>query len=239
MCRMCLVEVSGPRGSTLMPACYNPVADGMEIRTDSPMAKKAQEGVLEFLLVNHPLDCPVCDKGGECPLQDQTLAYGPGREPFRRGEAPLGEAHPDLRAGAISTANGASSAGAASASPTRWRATPLIDFAERGDLTEVATFPGEPYSSYFSGNVVQICPVGRADGQAVPVQGPAVGSRAGREHLHDLLGRAAGSRCRPSSGELTRLIGVDSDPVNWGWLCDKGRFAFAAGSEPQTGSPCR
>ena len=82
MCRMCLVEVEGPRGATLMPACYNPVSDGMEIRTKSEKAVKAQEGVLEFLLVNHPLDCPVCDKGGECPLQDQTLAYGPGETRF-------------------------------------------------------------------------------------------------------------------------------------------------------------
>src|SRR5580658_3431641 len=70
MCRMCLVEVSGPRGFSLQPACYFPVAEGQEIQTASDKARKAQEGVLEFLLVNHPLDCPVCDKGGECPLQD-------------------------------------------------------------------------------------------------------------------------------------------------------------------------
>ena len=82
MCRMCLVDVKGPRGYSLSPACYLPVTDGMEVVTDSPGVKKAQEGVLEFLLVNHPLDCPVCDKGGECPLQDQTLAYGPGETRF-------------------------------------------------------------------------------------------------------------------------------------------------------------
>ncbi|MBO0693581.1 MAG: (2Fe-2S)-binding protein, partial [Acidimicrobiaceae bacterium] len=82
MCRMCLVEVAGPRGPSLMPACYNVVTDGMDIKTESEMAKKAQDGVLEFLLINHPLDCPVCDKGGECPLQDQTLAYGPGETRF-------------------------------------------------------------------------------------------------------------------------------------------------------------
>src|SRR5579883_528212 len=82
MCRMCLVEVSGPRGATLQPACYVAVADGMEVVTTSDKVKKAQDGVLEFLLVNHPLDCPVCDKGGECPLQDQVLAYGPGESRF-------------------------------------------------------------------------------------------------------------------------------------------------------------
>src|SRR5258706_16388642 len=79
---MSLVAISGRRGLPLPPACFVPVADGMEIVTDSPAVKKAQDGVLEFLLVNHPLDCPVCDKGGECPLQDQTMAYGPGESRF-------------------------------------------------------------------------------------------------------------------------------------------------------------
>ena len=142
-----------------MPACYNPVSDGMEIQTASPKAKKAQEGVLEFLLVNHPLDCPVCDKGGECPLQDQTLAYGPGESRFieekRHFEKPI--AISDLvlldRERCIQCARctrfAAEVAGEAQ-----------IDFAGRGDRVEVATFPTEPFSSYFSGNTVQICPVG-------------------------------------------------------------------------------
>jgi len=82
MCRMCLVEIRGPRGYSLQPACFVAVADGQEVRTTSEKVKKAQDGVLEFLLINHPLDCPVCDKGGECPLQDQTLTYGPGESRF-------------------------------------------------------------------------------------------------------------------------------------------------------------
>ena len=82
MCRMCLIDLKGPRGFALTPACFFAVADGQEIVTDSPAVRKAQDGVLEFLLVNHPLDCPVCDKGGECPLQDQTLAHGPGESRF-------------------------------------------------------------------------------------------------------------------------------------------------------------
>src|SRR5256885_1950221 len=72
MCRMCLVDIKGPRGFMLQPACFVPVADGQEVVTTSEGVKKAQDGVLEFLLINHPLDCPVCDRGGECPLQDQT-----------------------------------------------------------------------------------------------------------------------------------------------------------------------
>ena len=80
MCRMCLVEIDGVRG--LPPACTTPVAEGMVVHTTTPGVKKAQDGVLEFLLINHPLDCPVCDRGGECPLQDQTFAFGPGESRF-------------------------------------------------------------------------------------------------------------------------------------------------------------
>ena len=80
MCRMCLVEVEGMRG--FQPSCTTPVAEGMVCNTQSDAVKKVQDGVLEFLLINHPLDCPVCDRGGECPLQDQTLAFGPGESRF-------------------------------------------------------------------------------------------------------------------------------------------------------------
>ena len=82
MCRMCLVEVEGPRGPTLTTACTMPCNDGMVVHTANDTVQKAREGVLEFLLINHPLDCPVCDPGGECPLQDQTIAYGPGESRF-------------------------------------------------------------------------------------------------------------------------------------------------------------
>ena len=109
---------------------------------------------------------------------------------------------------------------------------PLIDFAERGDQTEVATFPGEPYSSYFSGNVVQICPVG-----ALTAKPYRFKARPWDLEQVESTCTTCAVGCRvavqSSSGELTRLIGVDSDPVNWGWLCDKGRFDFAAGDEPR------
>jgi len=159
VCRMCLVEVDGPRGATLQPACYLKVNDGMNVVTDSEKVKKAQDGVLEFLLANHPLDCPVCDKGGECPLQDQTLTFGPGETRFveekRHWEKPI--ALSDLvlldRERCIQCARCTRFADEIAGDP-------LIDFAERGDRIEVATFPDEPFSSYFSGNTVQICPVG-------------------------------------------------------------------------------
>ena len=193
MCRMCLVEVDGPRGATLQPACFIAVAEGMEVDTTSDKVKKAQDGVLEFLLVNHPLDCPVCDKGGECPLQDQTLAYGPGESRFveekRHFEKPI--AISDLvlldRERCIQCARCTRFASEVAGEAQ-------IDFAGRGEQVEVATFPTEPFSSYFSGNTVQICPVGALDRHAVPLHGPAVGPGPGRVHLHHLLGRLPGGR---------------------------------------------
>ena len=82
MCRMCIVDMDTGRGPALQPACMIQVAPDMKVDTESPATKKAQDGVLEFLLINHPLDCPVCDKGGECPLQDNAYAYGPGESRF-------------------------------------------------------------------------------------------------------------------------------------------------------------
>ena len=82
MCRMCLVEVETPRGKALVPSCTTEITEDLVVETESDVVTKAQEGILEFLLINHPLDCPVCDKAGECPLQDQTMAYGPGESRF-------------------------------------------------------------------------------------------------------------------------------------------------------------
>jgi NADH-quinone oxidoreductase subunit G len=236
MCRMCLVEVEGPRGPSLMPACYNPVADGMVINTKSEKAVKAQEGVLEFLLVNHPLDCPVCDKGGECPLQDQTLAYGPGETRFveekRHWEKPIPIS--DL---VYLDRERCIQCGRCVRFADEVAGDPLIDFAERGDQTEVAIFPDQPYSSYFSGNVVQICPVGALTSKPYRF-------KARPWDLHQVettcSGCAVGCRTavQSSADQITRLIGVDSDPVNWGWLCDKGRFAYpSAGSANRLSVP--
>ena len=159
MCRMCLVEVDTGRGFALQTSCTVPVAEGMKVFTESEAAKKAQDGVLEFLLINHPLDCPVCDKGGECPLQDQTMAYGPGETRFveekRHFPKPIAISETVFldRERCIlcdrCTRFADEVAGDA-----------LIHFMGRGNHTEVNTFGDEPFASYFSGNTVQICPVG-------------------------------------------------------------------------------
>ena len=224
MCRMCLVEVEGPRGKMLVTSCTTPVAEGMVVHTKSDVVKKAQEGVLEFLLVNHPLDCPVCDKGGECPLQDQTLSHGPGESRFveekRHFEKPIpiNELVMLDRERCILCAR-----------CTRFSeeisGDPLIEFIDRGNHTQVNTFPGEPFSSYFSGNTVQICPVGALTAtpyrfRARPWDLEAVESTCPQCSVGCRVSVQA------SQNRVLRLIGVDVDATNQGWLCDKGRFAF-------------
>ena len=224
MCRMCLVEVEGPRGASLQPACFIEAGEGMVVDTTSEKVKKAQDGVLEFLLANHPLDCPVCDKGGECPLQDQTLAYGPGESRFveekRHFEKPI--AISDLvlldRERCIQCARCTRFASEVAGEAQ-------IDFAGRGEAVEVATFPTEPFSSYFSGNTVQICPVGALT--ATPYRFTARPWDLDQVES-TCTGCSVGCRVavQSSQNRLTRLLGIDSEPVNHGWLCDKGRFAF-------------
>ncbi len=224
MCRMCLVEVSGPRGMSLQPACMQPVADGMVVDTKSSTVKKAQDGVLEFLLVNHPLDCPVCDKGGECPLQDQTLTFGPGESRFveekRHNEKPI--AISDL---VLLDRERCILCDRCTRFSKEVAGDPLIHFINRGNQTEVNTFPDDPFASYFSGNVVQICPVG-----ALTASPYRFAARPWDLDQVESTCTSCAVGCRvvvQSSGdEITRLQGVDSDPVNWGWLCDKGRFDF-------------
>ena len=224
VCRMCLVEVDSPRGATLQPACYLRVADGMNIVTDSEKVKKAQDGVLEFLLANHPLDCPVCDKGGECPLQDQTLAHGSGEtrfieekrhfvKPIEIGELVLLDRERCIQCSRC-TRFAAEVAGDAQ-----------IDFAGRGDLIEVAPSPTQPFDSVFSGNVVQICPVG-----ALTAKPYRFSARPWDLEQVESTCTQCAVGCRvavqSSGNRLTRVLGLDSDPVNHGWLCDKGRFTL-------------
>ncbi len=224
MCRMCLVEIDAGRGPALQPSCMIPVSPDMKVDTTSERTKKAQEGVLEFLLINHPLDCPVCDKGGECPLQDQTMAYGPGESRFveekRHYEKPIPIS--DLvyldRERCIlcdrCTRFAKDVAG-----------DPLIHFQGRGSRTEVNTFPDEPFSSYFSGNTVQICPVGALTARPYRF-------KARPWDLDEVT--SACQTCsvgctmtiQSSRNQVLRYTGVDNDAVNWSWMCDKGRFNF-------------
>ncbi|MBN2623927.1 MAG: NADH-quinone oxidoreductase subunit NuoG, partial [Acidimicrobiales bacterium] len=236
MCRMCLVEIDTGRGPALQPSCMIECADGMTVSTDSPVTKKAQEGVLEFLLVNHPLDCPVCDKGGECPLQDQTMSYGPGESRFveekRHFEKPIPVSDVVLldRERCILCDRCTRFAKEVAGDP-------LIHFMDRGSQTQINTFPDHPFASYFSGNTVQICPVGALT--ATPYRFKA---RPWDLEQVESTCTSCSVGCRvvvqSSRNQVLRYQGVDSDPVNWGWLCDKGRFDFeAVNSEERLGNP--
>ena len=144
--------------------------------------------MIELLLANHPLDCPVCDKGGECPLQDQAFSHGPGESRYveqkRHYEKPIPIS--DL---VLLDRERCILCDRCTRFADEVAGDKLIHFIHRGNATEVNTFPDDPFVSYFSGNVAQICPVGALTTTAVPVQGPTVGPGAGREHVHRLRRR--------------------------------------------------
>ena len=236
MCRMCIVEVDTGRGPTLQPSCMLECTPGMVVDTTSEVTTKAQDGVLEFLLINHPLDCPVCDKGGECPLQDQTMAYGPGESRFveekRHFEKPIPVS--DL---VLLDRERCILCDRCTRFAKEVAGDPLIHFVNRGNHTEVNTFPDHPFASYFSGNTVQICPVGALTSTAYRF-------KARPWDLEEVESTcttcALGCRMavQSSRNEVTRYLGVDADAVNWGWLCDKGRYGYeAVNAEDRLGQP--
>ncbi len=226
MCRMCLVEIDTGRGPALQPSCMIECTDGMTVETKTETVVKAQEGVLEFLLINHPLDCPVCDKGGECPLQDQTMSHGPGESRYveekRHNVKPINVS--DL---VLLDRERCILCDRCTRFSKEVAGDPLIHFQNRGNTTEVNTFPEHPFASYFSGNTVQICPVGALTStpyrfKARPwdlqqVESTCTGCSVGCRIVVDV-----------SRDELLRFNGVDSEAVNWSWMCDKGRFGFEA-----------
>lgn len=234
MCRMCLVEVEGVRG--LPPACTTPVAQDMVVHFKKDNVDKAQDGVLEFLLINHPLDCPVCDRGGECPLQDQTLAFGPGESRFveekRHWEKPI-----EISDHVLLDRERCIQCSRCTRFADDVAGDPLITFVERGGHTEVNTFPGDPFASYFSGNIVQICPVG-----ALTAEPYRFNSRpwdlTSTETTCTNCSVGCKGTAQSSRNEMVRFLGIDSEPINQGWLCDKGRYGFDfAQSENRVRSP--
>ncbi|MDP9218994.1 MAG: NADH-quinone oxidoreductase subunit G, partial [Actinomycetota bacterium] len=232
-CRQCLVEIStpGPDGQLRpMPkpqaSCTIEVTAGMSVNTQttSPVADKAQQGVMELLLINHPLDCPVCDKGGECPLQNQAMSHGRGTSRFedvkRTYPKPINISTQVLldRERCVLCAR-----------CTRFSAQiagdPFIDMLERGALQQVGIYEQKPFESYFSGNTVQICPVGALTGAAYRFRSrpfDLVSSPGVCEHC------ASGCSIRSDHrrGQVLRRLAGNEPLVNEEWNCDKGRWAF-------------
>ena len=222
VCRMCLVQVEGQK--KLLPACATPVDDGMVVNTGAEEAVDAQEGMLEFLLINHPLDCPVCDRGGECPLQDQTYKHGPGStryiEPKRTFEKPIAISELVMldRERCVLC----------------WRCVRFADeiagdrfiqLVDRGDGTQILNFKDEPFDSYFSGNTVQICPVGALTSTPYRfVSRPWDLETSPSVCGYCSVGCPITNEAR--SGRLVRCQALPNENVNDFWICDKGRYGY-------------
>jgi NADH-quinone oxidoreductase subunit G len=224
MCRMCLVEVKGPRGFSLQPACFLPVANGLEVITNSTKVQRAQAGVLELLLINHPLDCPVCDKGGECPLQDQAMGHGAGESRFVEEKRHFAKPVP-IGPLVLLDRERCIQCGRCTRFAEEVAGEPEIDFLGRGDHIEVGVFPTRPFRSHFAGNTVQICPVG-----ALTARPYRFKSRPWDMEQVESTCTVCPVGCRmvvqSAEGSVVRHLGVDSEAVNHSWLCDKGRFGF-------------
>ncbi|MFN3602809.1 MAG: NADH-quinone oxidoreductase subunit G [Dietzia sp.] len=224
-CRQCIVEVEGaPKPVT---SCTSPVTEDMVVRTQftSEIADKAQRGVMELLLINHPLDCPVCDKGGECPLQNQALSSGHGRSRFtevkRTFPKPIAISSQVLldRERCVMCAR-------CTRFSDQIAGDPFIDLMERGSQQQVGVYGNEPFESYFSGNTVQICPVGALTGAAYRFRArpfDLVSSPGACEHCAS----GCGQRTDHRRGKVLRRLAGDDPEVNEEWNCDKGRWAFA------------
>ncbi|HVX44928.1 MAG TPA: NADH-quinone oxidoreductase subunit G, partial [Mycobacteriales bacterium] len=229
-CRQCLVEVTDMGNGRGMPkpaaSCTTTVMPGMVVKTQlsSATAEKAQRGIMELLLINHPLDCPICDKGGECPLQNQAMSTGSAESRFtdvkRTYPKPIAISSQVLldRERCVLCAR-----------CTRFSAQvsgdPFIELFERGALEQVAVYEDEPYESYFSGNVVQICPVGALTGASYRFRSrpfDLVSTPSVCEHC--AVGCAQRTDYR--RGKVTRRLSGEDHDVNEEWNCDKGRWAF-------------
>jgi NADH-quinone oxidoreductase subunit G len=229
-CRQCLVDIEGQRKP--FASCTTTCTEGMVVRTQltSAVADKAQQGVMELLLINHPLDCPMCDKGGECPLQNQAMSNGQGETRFtgvkRTFEKPV-----PLSTEVLLDRERCIQCTRCTRFADEIAGDALIDLFERGPHEQVAVADGKPFDSYFSGNTVQICPVGALTGAAYRF----------RARPFDLLSTpsvcehcASGCRQRTDQrrGVVTRRLAGDAAEVNEEWNCDKGRWAFTYATQP-------
>nr|HRD12760.1 NADH-quinone oxidoreductase subunit G [Mycobacterium sp.] len=223
-CRQCLVEVEGQRKP--MASCTTTVTDGMVVRTQytSAAADNAQHGVMELLLINHPLDCPVCDKGGECPLQNQAMSNGRVETRFedikRTFPKPI-----NLSSQVLLDRERCVLCARCTRFSEQIAGDPFISLLERGALQQVGIAPGEAFDSYFSGNTVQICPVGALTGTAYRFRArpfDLVSSPSVCEHCAS----GCAQRTDHRRGVVLRRLAGDDPEVNEEWNCDKGRWAF-------------
>lgn len=226
-CRMCLVEVE--KAPKPLPACATPVADGMTVHTQSPLSKEAQQGTMEFLLINHPLDCPVCDQGGECELQDLSLAYGGSGSRYVEEK----RAVPDKDIGAL-----------VATEMTRCiHCTRCVRFGDeiaglremggvfRGENVEIGTYVKHSLASELSGNIIDICPVG-----ALTAKPSRFVGRSWEYHQHNAIaahdGVGSNVAIHTWRGQIVRVVSRQADDINETWISDRDRFAYEGIKSP-------
>jgi NADH-quinone oxidoreductase subunit G len=220
-CRMCLVELE--KAPKPIASCAYPVADGMVIRTDSPMVRNARRGVMEFLLINHPLDCPICDQGGECDLQDQAYAYGLDRSRFREAKRSVKDKYVGPLIKTIMTR---------CIHCTRCirfsqevAGVPELGATGRGEAMEVGTYVEQALHTELSGNLIDICPVGALTSRPYAyVSRPWELRKTDSVDVLDALG--SNIRVDSRGPEVLRILPRINDEVNEEWLADRPRFAF-------------
>ncbi len=234
-CRACLVEIEG-QGKP-QPACAIPVAEGMVVKTQhtSEMANKAQAGVMEFLLINHPLDCPICDKGGECPLQNQAMTAGRPETRFdgakRTFPKPI-----NVSAQVLLDRERCVSCARCTRFADEIAGDPFLALLERGAKQQVGISADQPFDSYFSGNTIQICPVGALTSAKYRFRSrpfDLISVPTACEHC------ASGCALRTDvrREQIMRRLAWDAPEVNEEWNCDKGRFAFTYTNEGRLTTP--
>lgn len=229
-CRQCIVEVEGQRKP--MASCTITCTDGMVVKTQltSEAADKAQRGVMELLLINHPLDCPVCDKGGECPLQNQAMSHGNSESRFE-GKKRTYEKPVPISTQVLLDRERCVLCARCTRFSNEIAGDPMIELLERGALQQVGTGEGDPFESYFSGNTIQICPVGALTSAAYRFRSrpfDLVSSPSVCEHC---AGGCA-TRTDHRRGKVLRRLAAEDPEVNEEWVCDKGRFAFRYAQRP-------
>ncbi|MGD6743958.1 NADH-quinone oxidoreductase subunit G [Streptomyces sp. BH106] len=229
-CRQCIVEVEGQRKP--MASCTITCTDGMVVKSQlsSPVAEKAQKGVMELLLINHPLDCPVCDKGGECPLQNQAMSHGQADSRFEGKKRTYEKPVPISKQVLLDRERCVLCARCTRFS-NQIAGDPMIELIERGALQQVGTGEGDPFESYFSGNTIQICPVGALTSAAYRFRSrpfDLVSSPSVCEHCSG----GCATRTDHRRGKVMRRLAANDPEVNEEWICDKGRFGFRYAQKP-------
>ena len=220
-CRMCLVQIEKVKG--FPPSCATPVAPNMVVRTSNTEVVKTQQGILEFLLINHPLDCPICDKGGECPLQNLTFKYGPGKSRYTEEKRHFVK-HLPIGPQIVLDRERCIVCQLCVRFMEDVADDPQITLMERGGKTEINVFPDRPFDSIFAGNTIELCPVGALTSAKYRFRARPWDL----EHTPGVCPTCAVG-CNVSvdtrRGELLRLYARENLAVDDGWLCDYGRFA--------------